>query len=120
MEKKAWIKKIKAATTEVGTYNKSFMPVIETLAETLETRDNALEQFKQSGGNPIVTHTNKGGNANLVKNPLLVIVMDLNTQALAYWRDLGLTPAGLKKLKADGLTVQATGGFEALLEKIAT
>ena len=24
--------------------------------------------------------------------------MDLDTQALAYWRDLGLTPAGLKKI----------------------
>ena len=47
------------------------------------------------------------------------MAMDLNAQALAYWRDLGLTPAGLKKLNADALNAKATAaGFEALLEKI--
>lgn len=34
----------------------------------------------------------------MTKNPLLVLWDDLNKSALAYWRDLGLTPAGLKKI----------------------
>jgi hypothetical protein len=41
---------------------------------------------------------------------------DLNTQALAYWRDLGLTPAGLKKLNEAALkpAVKKTALEEAL------
>lgn len=46
------------------------------------------------------------------QNPLLRLINDLNRDALTYWRDLGLTPAGLKKInesalkdnKADALT----------------
>ena len=44
---------------------------------------------------------------------------DLNRDALAYWRDLGLTPAGYKKLNAD--VVQDKGaedGLEAILARI--
>lgn len=119
MQKAEWFNKIKQASEAVGTYNESFDEIIDTLAEILETRDKALEQFKQSGANPVVTHTNKAKQVNFAKNPLLVIAMDLNAQALAYWRDLGLTPAGLKKLNADALNAKATAaGFEALLEKI--
>ena len=34
----------------------------------------------------------------MARNPLLDTVIVLNTQALAYWRELGLTPSGLKKI----------------------
>jgi hypothetical protein len=34
---------------------------------------------------------------------------DLNTQALAYWRDMGLTPAGLKKLNDAALKAAKKG-----------
>lgn len=118
MERSDWKEKIITACEGVGTYKEEFVPIIDTLAEILETRDKALEQFRQSGANPVVTHTNKAKQVNFAKNPLLVIAMDLNTQALAYWRDLGLTPAGLKKLNADGLSAKATAGFEQLLAKI--
>ena len=51
-----------------------------------------------------------------MKNPMLVLELDLNAQALAYWRDLGLTPAGLKKLNADVVKDKTTSdGLEKLL-----
>ena len=119
MLKAEWNEKIKQASEAVGTYNESFDPIIDTLAEILESRDKAVEQFRETGANPVVAYTNKAKQKNYVKNPLLVMAMDLNAQALAYWRDLGLTPAGLKKLNADALNAKATAaGFEALLEKI--
>lgn len=46
----------------------------------------------------MVRHTNKAGATNLEQNPLLRVINDLNRDALAYWRDLGLTPAGLRKI----------------------
>ena len=53
-----------------------------------------------------------------VKNPALLVVMDCNTQALAYWRDLGLTPAGYKRLNADVVKDEGQGNLESLLEKM--
>lgn len=98
MKKLSWKKKIKEASEAAGTYQPFFDAVIDTLAGIMEMRDEAQEKFEASGGNTIVKHTNKGGATNIVKNPALVVVMDCNAQALAYWRDLGLTPAGLKRI----------------------
>lgn len=117
MNKQQWKRKIKKACSETGTYRKSFESVIDTLAQIMENRDLAQEQFEASGSNPVIMHTNKGGNTNLVKNPALVMVNDLNATALSYWRDLGLTPSGFKKL-GESLTVKKESSFEDLLAGI--
>lgn len=98
MNKGEWKEKIKQAAVDAGTYQSFFDDVIDTLAGLMEMRDDAQKKYDASGGNPIVQHTNKGGATNIVKNPALVVIMDCNSQALAYWRDLGLTPAGLKRI----------------------
>lgn len=98
MKKATWKKRITEACRSAGTYKPFFDHVIDTLAGIMEQRDAAKRLFEDSGGRTVVLHTNKGGGTNIVKNPALVIVMELDTQALAYWRDLGLTPAGLKKI----------------------
>ena len=110
MTKTQWRNKIKKACRDAGTYQKHFDSVIEILAGIMELRDKSLEKFEESGGNPVVKHTNKGGQANIVKNPALVVALDCNAQALAYWRDLGLTPMGLKRLGEKGLVNQNNGG----------
>lgn len=47
----------------------------------------------------------------------MILWDDLNKSALAYWRDLGLTPAGLKKIDDAALKKQKRGGLmEALAE----
>jgi hypothetical protein len=118
MKKAQWKKKIKESCIEAGTYKPFFDSVIDTLAGIMETRDNAQEKFDASGGQTIVKHTNKGGATNIVKNPALAVLMECNAQALAFWRDLGLTPAGYKKLNADVIEKSTGGGLERLLEKI--
>lgn len=113
MTKTDWQKKITEACEEAGTYRPFFDAVIDTLAGILERRDVALEQYELSGGNPVVVHTNKSGAANLEQNPALRAINDMNRDALAYWRDLGLTPAGLKRINEDavkGKQKQATLG----------
>lgn len=99
MNKDEWKQKIINASEDAGTYQPFFDSIIDTLASMLERRDDAEEMFKKSGGHVLVKHTNKAGATNLEQNPALRLVNDLNRDALAYWRDLGLTPAGLKKLK---------------------
>ena len=103
MKKKAWKKRIKDACIEAGTYRDYFDSVISSLAETLETRDKVRKYYEDSGALPIVQHTNKGGSTNLVKNPILTMYDDLNNTALMYWRELGLTPKGLKAIDENAM-----------------
>lgn len=98
MDKKSWKRKIKKSCEDAGTYQPFFESVIDTLAGIMEMRDNAEERFQKLGGNTVVKHTNKGGSTNIVKNPALVVLMDCNAQALAYWRELGLTSRSYKSM----------------------
>lgn len=98
MDKEAWTERIREACKAASTYRPYFDDAIETLADILERRDLAREVFVVSGGNVLVDHTNKAGATNIEQNPALRLINDLNRDALAYWRDLGLTPAGLKRI----------------------
>ena len=98
MKKKTWKGKIIASCKEAGTYRECFNDMITVLAETLETRDKVKKYYDESGALPVVQHTNKGGNTNIIKNPILAMYDDLNNTALVYWRELGLTPKGLKAI----------------------
>lgn len=98
MTREEWFKKIVKSCEDVGTYQEPFNPVIETLAAILERRDETEQMYKASGSKALVKHVNKGGNANIEQNPALRLINDLNRDALAYWRELGLTPKGLKQI----------------------
>ena len=103
MKKPDWKKKIKAASKDAGTYQTYFEPIIDTLAGIMAMRDDAKAQYDAAGGLPVVEHTLDRGQKNMKVNPALKAVMDLDAQALAYWRDLGLTPAGLKKINDEAM-----------------
>lgn len=117
MDREHWKDKIETECRAAGTYRDFFDSVIGTLAGIMENRDNAQEKFDESGGDTVITYTNKNGVTNTVKNPALMVLMDCNTQALSYWRDLGLTPAGYKKLNADVVREETTT-FDDILGKL--
>ena len=119
MEKAEWIRKIKAACRKAGTYQPQFRYVIDTLAQIMEDRDKVHEQYISTGAHPTIIHTNKAKEQNIVKNPMLVMELDLNAQALAYWKELGLTPAGLKRLNAQVIEKKNENGLEKLLEGLS-
>lgn len=116
--KGTWRKRIKAACEEAGTYEPFFDLAIDQLAGIMEARDAAEKQYKATGKKPVIQHTNKGGATNLAKNPMLVIMNECNQQALAYWRDLGLTPSGFKKLGNEVVSVKKEASLGDLLSKI--
>lgn len=82
----------------IGTYKPEFDKIISDLAQIYCDMDLAREQFEASGGELIVEHTNKNGSTNIVKNPYYLIIEGLQSNILQYSRELGLTPAGLKKI----------------------
>ena len=118
MYKGAWKKKIVENCKAVNTYREAFEPIINTLAETLEQRDKIMSDFKKSKEKAVIEYTNKAGATNLTRHPALVMWDDLNKSALAYWRDLGLTPAGLKKID-EGAMKKKRSGLEGMLKDLA-
>lgn len=121
MNKTEWKTKIEQASQDAGTYKPFFDAVIDTLAGILERRDEAEELYKSSGSKVLVKHVNKGGAANIEQNPVLRLINDLNRDALAYWRDLGLTPSGLKRINESVLKEQPKmSSLEEALKKLSS
>ena len=116
MTENEWKKEIIASCEAVGTYKPAFNAVIEALANLLENRDSVRAEFEASGGQLIVEHTNAKGATNLEQNPMIRLLNDMNRDALAYWRDLGLTPAGLKKIDERALKEQKKTGLADILK----
>lgn len=98
MKSKAWRNKIKTYCESAGTYHDFFDPVIQTLADILERRDEAQDIFEKTGRKILVRHTNKGGATNIEQNPIVRFINDLNRDALLYWRELGLTSKSYKTM----------------------
>lgn len=120
MNREEWKKVIKEACTDANTYREFFDPVIDSLAGIMETRDNARAKFEASGGQTIVKHTNKGGATNIVKNPALVVIMECDSSALQYWRELGLTPSGFKRINETAInTKRKESALEKALKSLA-
>ena len=117
MKKTSWKRRIKDACIEAGTYKPFFEMVIDELAGILERRDEAEAKYAENP-EPVIEYTNKAEATNLVKNPLLMLIDDMNKSALQYWRDLGLTPAGLRKINDQALK-EREEKKNSLLDKLA-
>jgi phage terminase small subunit len=109
--KKDIVRKMKS----VGTYNISFQHSIDVLSRTLYDYEIAVKNFESSGSHIIVKHTNKNGSTNVVKNPLYLAIEKLRDDVLSYSRELGLTPAGLKRINEQGMMPEKKSKFEEFL-----
>mgnify|MGYP003321015565 CR=1 FL=1 len=116
MKKADWRREIIKKCETVGTFRNEFLPAINTLADILEERDRVRKQYIKEGSQPLIEKTSDRGAVNKTKNPLLSTWQDLNRDALSYWRDLGLTPAGLKTLDKDAMKPKAKSALSGLLD----
>lgn len=104
MTKNKWKEAIVSACEAAGTYRPYFDAPIDVLAETMERRDRAKKVWKKNGSQTTLYKIDQLGNTIAYKNPELVMIDKMEQSALAYWRDLGLTPAGLRKLNAEAIS----------------
>ena len=118
MTRDEWVERIKESTNNAGTYRPFFDDTINTLANILEKRDDLQDRFDRSGKKYILKHINKAGAENLEQNPLLRAINDLNRDALAYWRDLGLTPAGLRRINEKALDKPKENALAKVLKEL--
>lgn len=107
MSREEWQVRITSACNDAKTYRPFFDAVIETLADMMEKRDSVQEAYERLGD----------GAEQDQKNRLIRMLNGINDKALAYWRDLGLTPAGLKRLNEAALAPKKEGS--ALEEALA-
>lgn len=119
MNKTKWKSLIIQACKDSGTYKPFFDAVIDTMAQIMEMRDTAIKNYEKEGGAPVVEHTNTRGVTNLIRNPALAVVLDLNNQGLAFWRELGLTPAAYRRISAEALKdMPEQRGLETIIAKL--
>lgn len=109
MTKSKWAFNIQEDLKRNGQYKCSFDKVIYTLATILEQRDKVLDAFLSSGEEYVI----KGR-----KNPHITLWDDLNKTALAYWKELGLTPASLRRIDEGALKVKQVSSLEEVLSSL--
>lgn len=114
--KRQIVRKMKA----IGTYNASFMYTINVLAKVLADYEATTEQFERTGGHMAIKHTNKSGATNIVKNPLYQAIEKLRDDIITYSRELGLTPAGLKRINKDGAQPDKQSPLERVLIELGS
>ena len=115
MKKENYKKKIKSQIQIDSKQINNFDTSINILAEILEERDRVYKLDIEQGAKPLVMVKSDRGAENMKPNPLLKQWNELNTTALQYLRDLGITPAGLKKIQSE-ITQQSK--LELFLDKL--
>lgn len=118
MTRNKWKALILEQMAALGVQEPAYNSVVDTLADILAQRDKTAREFRASGGKSVIEYTNKGGSTNMTKNPLLVLWDDLNKSALAYWRELGLTPSSYKKMTGDAPKKEKQSGLAAALQSL--
>lgn len=88
--------KVRQAMESLGVYKKEFDPVISIYCELMEQYQKLTEKYENSGYE--FSETTASGSK---KAPIVTTLESLRKDILAYSSQLGLTPAGLKKLKED-------------------
>ena len=108
MTEKQWNKRINEELIHCGIEYSMSSSIIETLVTILVQRDHIYNQYINEGEKPIIEKR---------KNPLLILWDDLNKTALAYWRELGLTPSSLKRINEGAVKQPKLNKLDEMIKK---
>ena len=109
---------IRGECESVGTYREAFEPVIRTLAELEAECQAAWDEFETEGCVRVLVSTSKNGSEYRATNPLYSQWLALKAEARRYRQDLGLTPAGLKKLSDDAMKPRKKSALAEALKQL--
>ena len=113
------MKDIRRKCQALGTWRDEFETPARRLARIYLRLEKVEAEYKLDGERPVVEHTNQAGATNYAKNPLLAEIESLYAQALQHERELGLTPAALRKINAEAIRGGGTSAFAAALNKLS-
>lgn len=103
----------------LGLYKVQYTPLIRRLAELYMQLDQLEKMYTESGGTPVVEHTNKAGATNQQLNPYLEAQLQIRNQILAHERELGLTPTALRRIEGKAAEKPKRSTLEETLMKLA-
>jgi len=104
---KGYEQKIRARMKQVQTYRPEFGLTIERLAEAYMRRDMVKAKLEEHGYDLLIQVENSEGEPRLIRNAYLVELENLDRQTLTMERELGLTPAALKRINEDAMKKKA-------------
>lgn len=102
----------------LGTYKVQYVAAIDRTAELYLELARLAKEYEKAGFVTIVEYTNKAGATNLVKSPIRCAIEDVYHLLLAYEKELGLTPAAMKKLGASVEEKEQESPLELALKKL--
>lgn len=112
---KGYRTKIRARCEAVGTYKPEFEPVISRLAEYYMRQKRLNDLYQETGGQPMVKAK---GSGLAVKNPVLDEMDKLSRLILDLERELGLTPASLRRVNESAFKAKEQSGFSLALAEV--
>ena len=89
---------IRDRMTALGIYKAQYAALIERTAKLYLKLEELEEEYAKSGNSRFVEYTNKAGATNLVPNPYIRAIEEAYAELIVHERELGLTPAALRKI----------------------
>lgn len=105
---------------QLGTYSVQYMAAINRTAELYLELDALVERYEAEGREAVVEYTNKAGATNLTKNPVRSAIDNVYSQLLAHERELGLTPAAMRKLNEGAAQTKAESPLARAMRELKT
>lgn len=111
-------RKTKSNMRKIGTFREEFDPTIERYSELRAQYDELNEQWYADGCAITEEYTNKAGATNKRKTALYLSLETLRKELTDIENLLGLTPQGLKRIKAKGLDAARGSKLDSALERL--
>lgn len=110
---------IKERMTALKIYKPQYAALIDRTARLYVKLDELENEYDKAGRERFVEYTNKAGATNLIPSPYLKAIEDVYAELLAHERELGLTPAALRKIGEASAPPQKSK-LELALEKLSS
>ncbi len=110
--------KTKKNMEEIGTFRPEFEAPVRRYAELRMQFDILNEQWYEDGCQITEDYTNKGGATNKRKTVLYLSLETLRKELIELENLFGLTPRGLKAIRAKGLEREKGSALDAVLTKL--
>jgi len=105
---------------QLNTYKEEFSPVIQRYAEMRVQFEILMQQWYKKGCKITEKYTNKSGATNNRKTALYQAIENLRKEITDIENILGLTPAGLKKIKDKSFVEKKKSPLAEALSSIGT
>lgn len=104
---------------EIGTFKPEFEAPVKRYAELSIQYEILSDKWYENGCEITEEYTNKSGAKNQRKTALYLALENLRKELMDMENVFGLTPKGLRQIKAKGLEQKQTSALDKALEKLS-